>query len=232
MVVLKEHEHCINCRKPAHFVKQYPCGQKCRKCQKAHHTSLHIDKEAPKQTKEVCSLKQTPGTSMHHLQLGGHHPVVFPCQVQIVSVDDSTMKPRALMDSASSTSFLTKSLAQCPHLRPRRHSMKVSAVGGSATHISSRTMANLNIVNDRGKCFVVEAVVLPEVTTDLPSSLVQFNCKWNGTPGSVDLLLGADVFSCTALHGQQFGPSGSPSGFKTCFSWVLVGDTHNSSHSN
>ena len=44
-----------------------------------------------------------------------------------------------------------------------------------------------------------------------------------GVPGSVDILLGADVFSCTVLHGQQFGPSGSPLAIKTTFGWVLAG---------
>ena len=53
-----------------------------------------------------------------------------------------------------------------------------------------------------------------------------------GTTGSVDLLLGADIFNRTMLHGRQFDPSGSPSAFRTCFSWVLVSATHTSSHSN
>ena len=45
------------------------------------------------------------------------------------------------------------------------------------------------------------------------------------TPGRTDLLLGADihVFSRVVLHGQQFGPPGSPSAFETQFDWVLSG---------
>ena len=31
MVILEQQGHCINCLKPGHFVKQRPCGQKCRK---------------------------------------------------------------------------------------------------------------------------------------------------------------------------------------------------------
>ena len=47
---------------------------------------------------------------------------------------------------------------------------------------------------------------------------------WSGLqyPGNVDLLLGADVFSRTVLHGQRFGPSRTPFAFKTCFGWVLA----------
>ena len=39
----------------------------------------------------------------------------------------------------------------------------------------------------------------------------------------MDLLLGADIFSRVVLHGRWFGPSGSPSAFKTQFGWVLAG---------
>ena len=42
-----------------------------------------------------------------------------------------------------------------------------------------------------------------------------------GTPSSVDLL-GADMFSRVVLHGWRFGPSGTPSAFKTQFGWVLT----------
>ena len=36
-----------------------------------------------------------------------------------------------------------------------------------------------------------------------------------GVPGSVDILLRADVFSRIVLHGWQLSPSGSPSAIKT-----------------
>ena len=44
-----------------------------------------------------------------------------------------------------------------------------------------------------------------------------------GTPCSIDILLGAEIFSRTVLYGQQFGPLGTPSAFKTTFGWVLAG---------
>ena len=42
-------------------------------------------------------------------------------------------------------------------------------------------------------------------------------------PGSMDILLGADVFSRIVLHAQRFGRSGSPLVIKTTLSWVLAG---------
>ena len=178
----------------------------------------HTDIEARKQNKEHHE-PQMPGTVLHHSQLGGHRRVLLTtCQVQIVKNDGSTMKVRALLDSNPFTLFITESSAQCLHLQHQHHSMKVIDIGSCATQLSSHEMVELNILNHWGKTLVVEAVVLPKVPI----------C----TPGSVDLLLGADIFSCTMLQGWGFGLSGSPSAFKTCFSWMLVGATHTSSHNN
>ena len=81
-------------------------------------------------------------------------------------------------------------------------------------------MVDLNKVNGRGKSMAVPSLVLPQVTTDLPSRSVLFNHKWKhlsnirpadpdfATPGSVYLLLGADVFGSTMLHARRFGPLG------------------------
>ena len=44
-----------------------------------------------------------------------------------------------------------------------------------------------------------------------------------GVPGSVDILIRADVFSHTVLHGWWFGLLESPSAIKTTFGWVLAG---------
>ena len=65
--------------------------------------------------------------------------------------------------------------------------------------------------------------MLLKATTNLPSCPSPFNRSGKhlpnirladpdfGTPGSVDLLLGAVVFIRPMLHGQRFGSSGSPS---------------------
>ena len=71
--------------------------------------------------------------------------------------------------------------------------------------------------------------------SSIPSCSVVFNKDWKqfsnftladpefGVPGSVDILLGADVFSHTVLHGRWFAPSETPSAIKTTFGWILAG---------
>ena len=72
----------------------------------------------------------------------------------------------------------------------------------------------------------VEAVVLPRIRTELPVRHIPLEGKWKYlkglhladpdfyVPGSVDLLLGADLFGIIMWHGQQIVPPGTPSAFK------------------
>ncbi len=43
--LLKEHGICMNCLRPGHFVRQCKSQHRCRKCQRPHHTLLHIQTE-------------------------------------------------------------------------------------------------------------------------------------------------------------------------------------------
>ena len=42
MSLLKSRGLCLNCFKPGHFIKECTSMQHCRKCQKIHHTLLHM----------------------------------------------------------------------------------------------------------------------------------------------------------------------------------------------
>ena len=160
--------------------------------------------------------------------------------------DGSTTQARALLDSASSTSFITERLAQRLRLVRRSHSVKISGIGATSNQPSSRGVTNFSIArpDDKGKIVPVEALILSKITSNLPLHPVSLDSKWKhldglqladpefGTPGNVDLLLGADTFSRVVLHGRRFGPSGSPSAFKTRFGWVLAGAVHIGQHTS
>ena len=54
---LKDNKICMNCLKPGHFVKQCKSMHRCRKCQKPHHTLLHVE---PEQSTQVTPTSSTP----------------------------------------------------------------------------------------------------------------------------------------------------------------------------
>ena len=131
------------------------------------------------------------------------------CQVNIVGLDGPTTQVRALLDSASSTSFVTERLVHHLRLALRNHSVKVSDIGATSTQPSSLGVTNFRISHphNKGKILPVEALIVTKITFDLPLHPVSLDTKWKhrdgleladpefGTPGKVDLLLGADIFS-------------------------------------
>ena len=87
----------------------------------------------------------------------------------------------------------------------------------------------------KGKQFDVEAIVLSNITSNIPSEPVSLKPEWNrlmglsladpdfGKPGRIDLLLGSDIFDLVVFYRRRFGPHGAPSAYKTSFGWVLAG---------
>ena len=123
------------------------------------------------------------------------------------------------------------------HLLHCHHGVKISGIDGATSELAVRGMVECGItrIGQQGKVLNIEALFLPRIASDLPSHPVPFNSKWKhllnltladpdfGTPGSINLLQGADIFSCALLNGRRHGLSGSLSAFKTNFSWVLAG---------
>ena len=98
--VVRNHNLCMNCLKNGHFLKNCKSCHHCRTCQKPHHTLLHTDAQEPLPA-IVSSNTATgivPGT------------LLMTCQVFIKAPDGSNVKVRALLDSASSSSFVSERL--------------------------------------------------------------------------------------------------------------------------
>ncbi len=165
------------------------------------------------------------------------------CRVTVVSPEGRSIKARALLDSASSTSFIYQRLVHCLHLPCSRQNARISGVAGLARTSALQSIAKFAIcpVQSPSKWLDVAAVVTPRVTCDFPLHPVPFNPKWNhlsgisladpdcGSPARIDLLLGVDVFVDVIRQGKRAGPPDSPVALETEFGWVLAGNTGTSS---
>ena len=253
LAVAKERQSCLNCLKEGHFKSQCPSIQRCQKCNKLHHTLLHKTTSEGTSTgtpsvsrgRSRTRSPQVPGSSSVPTQITHlAHPesksqcvLLMTCQLLVVTANGQHTRARALLDSASSTSFITERLAQHLRLPRQRRHMQVAGIGGihcpSSCALVSFGVASSN--QPKEPIWGVEAVVLPKITTELPSLPVALSPKWKhlsglrladpefGKPGPIDILLGVDVFSQSILHGRRRGPPGSPFALETRFGWVLSG---------
>ena len=98
------------CMRPGHFIKQCKSLHHCRKCQKPHHTLLHVDTQDT--TASLLSdSKAKPITSNTAAGLTSNS-LLMTCHVLVDAPDGSSVEVRAILDSASSASFVSERLTQ------------------------------------------------------------------------------------------------------------------------
>ena len=149
------------------------------------------------------------------------------------------MEARALLDNASSASFVTERLVQTLCIPHVHQNVRMSGIAGSTPKSPIQSIASLQISAARpdGRKIDLTAIVVPRVTCDLPLYPVPLGLDWKhvtdlsladpqfGQPGRIDILLGVNVFTDVLLHGRRNRPPGSPVAFETEFGWVLSGST-------
>ena len=110
--------------------------------------------------------------------------------------------------------------------------------------LSSVSTFDITSLHQPSARYTITAIVVPRVTCNLPLQPVHDHSGWHhlsnitladpdfATPGKIDLLLGADVYSDVLLNGRRCGPRDTPTAFETQFGWVLTGRTNASSANN
>ena len=236
VATLKSHRLCFNCLRPGHFVKECTSLHRCRKCQKPHHTLLHLDPKDD-ESSDTGTTNTTQSVVSHTAAGLSFKSLLMTCRVLVEAPDGSSVEARAILDPASSASFVSERLAQSLFLPRSRQGVQISGIAGLSHNSPLQSVASLTIssVHSPSKKFKVIAVVMPRVTCDLPLHPVSFDLQWRhlegipladpnfGLPGRVDILLGVDVFVEALRQGRRTGMPGSPSAFETDFGWVLAG---------
>ena len=165
--------------------------------------------------------------------------LLMTCRVLVSAPDGTSVEARALLDNASSASFISEHLAQSLCLPRAKQKAKISGIADLSHNSPTQSLASFSIVPVRHPHtkINIDAVVVPKVTCDLPFRPIPFKMEWShlsdlqladpgfGNPGRIDVLLGVDVFVSVLLHGRRKGQPGTPIAFETLFGWVLAGST-------
>ena len=244
MQVLKVNRLCTNCLGNGHFKSQCKSLHRCKICQRPHHTMLHLDSPSRSDPKRSSAQEDTSvGSHTTTCTRLKSNVLLMTCRVMITSPDGSTVEARALIDNASSSSFISERLVHSLCLPRLQQSIRVSGIGGLSHKppLQSVTSFQLSSLQPSGKKVNVTAIVVPKVTCDLPMKPVTFELGWThlshlppadpgfGRPGQVNILLRADVFVEILGQGRRKGPAGSPTAFETDFGWVPCSGTGSTS---
>ena len=238
---VKKNKLCLNCFGSGHFAKLCKSAHKCRKCQRSHHTLLHVESQDDSGSNQKPPRSppsdDTDRVASHAAVKLRSSSLLMTCRILVFGPDGSSVEARALLDNGSTSSFISEHLAQTLRLPRSRHKVRVSGIAESTTGCPNRAVAEFRVssVYPGGKKIDLTAIVLPKVTCNLPVLPVPFDQTWThlsglqladpefGKPQHVDILLGVEVFVDILRHGRRTGPIGSPVALETEFGWVLCG---------
>lgn len=231
--IIIKHKLCFNCLKP-HRSSACRSTHRCIKCTRKHHTSIHEDNFHTEKSKtnnlkgnEVASSNSTKISDAHVLHSSLHRTAQVSCvslataQVLIVSPNGGSSNARVLIDQGSEISLISERLVQRLRLSRNKSNIQLIGIGGyksnSTNGVTSFGLKSIN--RDNFEC-TITAHILPKLTSSIPSIQIG-NQSWTHlkgltladpeflTRGSIDLILGADVYNQIIDNGLK-GPEGTP----------------------
>ncbi|XP_011696369.1 PREDICTED: uncharacterized protein LOC105455029 [Wasmannia auropunctata] len=211
---------CLNCF-GKHKLSTCPSRKSCAACKQRHHSSIH----------DVCATAKSDGvdapSSLHVHNTEGERATVLLATAR-VTVTNKYGTPRP------ARALVTESFVQRLRLRRSPSSTVIFGVGGQETGVSrGKVMLTLTSCVTCATIHVA-AFILPRISVyggrvgstettwphvrDLPLADPSFR-----SGDSIDILLGADVYSEIVENGLRKGQSGTPVAQRTSLGWILSG---------
>ena len=243
---------CFNCLSSNHSVRFCRQPMCCRRCGRRHHMMLHYERGqnqepvTPESTSHIA--EKTPGQNVHssrepekkvvaHFATENNESRVLlaTAMIRVKASDGQSLVVRALIDQGSEVSFVTEETVQALGLKKSFVNGIVSGVGEGQTKTKSMVSVEVESLHKSDFSISVKAFVLKKLTSFLPSSdtVIPFwpmiqslnlaDPKY-GSPGKIDMILGADVYGIIMSEGLLKHPSmRGPIAQNTQLGWILSG---------
>ena len=260
--LVQEQGLCFNCLKGKHMGKHCPSPNCCLKCGKRHHTFLHLSSPPAhppsEETRQDVPMLPTSSTTTNTQATNSasvgtitsatyatmpevttsNSVLMMTAEVLLSGSNGHQMIARALLDPASTASFVTERAAQHLMLCGQKQEISINGIWGTQCPTQSSTVVEINLSSTQHTSCLnnVQAIVLPSLTKHLPlkslptgywphlSSLELADPGFNVSK-PIDVLLGVDVYHNILKPGLILGPKGTPAAQETIFGWVLFGGT-------
>ncbi|XP_075986344.1 uncharacterized protein LOC142983392 [Anticarsia gemmatalis] len=219
------------------------CSSKktCRECNLKHHTLLHFNKpvyndsnvrrDQDRNSNPGPSTSTTPGA--HHLATDGTEVLLTTIQIKVQSADGNYVTLRGLLDQGSQTNLISENAAQLLRLPRSKFDAAITGIGSTSRNCKGLLQLHCKSIHS-DFTFNVQALILTNLTNKLPGSTFQ-STGWThlqnlkladpnyNVSGSIDFLLGADVYADIILDGVLKGDQHSPIAQQTRLGWILCG---------
>uniref|UniRef100_A0A0A9Z275 Integrase catalytic domain-containing protein n=1 Tax=Lygus hesperus TaxID=30085 RepID=A0A0A9Z275_LYGHE len=201
--LLKNWSGCVNCLSHRHQVQDCTSKWHCRFCPERHHASIHPSSASD--ASECNVALQSTSLSAHNMK--EEHVILGTAIAKILDGRGCFQTVRMVIDSGSQSSFITHRCLNRLGLKMTKTDRVISGIG--QTHFDGakgKVVCTIKPQNQGSIQITTEAVVVSTITSLLPSTLLPQpiidKCRglqladptfWK--PGTVDFLLGADLFA-------------------------------------
>ncbi|XP_055590154.1 uncharacterized protein LOC129742298 [Uranotaenia lowii] len=260
--LVRNNNLCRNCFRQGHRANECSSKYSCRKCKARHHTMVCFRAENTNennkskqqverhQSENSSRLAEVVGTSSRTTisnvaaseavtsgAIEKRSTKVLLATAVIMMEDNLGIRypARALLDSGSECNFATERLAQRMNVARERHNISVLGIGDSSTKVKHKFRATVHS-RVSGYNQILEFLVLPKVTANLPSQSVHIS-NWNIPPeiqladptffksNGIDLVLGIPAFFSFFTSGNKMPiGDGLPMLTESVFGWVVSGE--------
>ncbi|XP_055605061.1 uncharacterized protein LOC129753286 [Uranotaenia lowii] len=254
--VVTSHRLCWNCFNSGHLSRSCSSRHTCRFCNGKHHSLLHdaikttnfnsVPKPtsllsnpplpAPQRSTAPPDSDPQPSTSSQQvcMTVQATNSTVLLETVMLLVVDSTgkEIPARALLDSASMCSFMTKKLANTLDLRRSTVDIAVSGIGESSKQIKRQLTAKIRSTVTK-YATKLDFLILKRPTVCLPTVRIDV-AAWKipdvdladphfFIPADIDLIVGGEVYH--ELHGGSKISLGNemPTLVETVFGWAVSG---------
>uniref|UniRef100_A0A2A4JL65 Uncharacterized protein n=1 Tax=Heliothis virescens TaxID=7102 RepID=A0A2A4JL65_HELVI len=232
MCEVKRLKLCTKCLRSGH--NSYQCRLKgsCKICKGKHNTLIHkdhmntcLEQNTNSQPNEPVTLSATTMT----------HTLLCTAQVEIVNeVNNKKVTARALLDTGSQSSFLTKAMREkLGFSRNSSETLNVCGLNNIKTNILGKCVVKIkshsSTFSSQVSCLLVPTItgILPSVEIDvyelnIPCGIQLADPKFF-QPSAIDMLLGADVFWNIIGTNQIKLGSNKPTLQESQLGWLIAG---------
>lgn len=229
--LIKDLNRCYLCFSE-HMSMNCKSTRVCEVCGGRHHSWLHLDNNA------VEDQSNTLLSSVGNLPIRSQ-VLMSTVEILIQDANGCYQRARALLDSASESSYMTESCRYRLGVSRQKCHLAVSGISGvKVPTIKARAQVVIRPVRHHEPQMTIEAYVVTQITGCTPSKHIR-NADWVhlkdleladpnfNEPLPVDVLLGAEVFPYIIRSGRRENLLSEPVGIETVFGWALMGNTGN-----
>lgn len=247
--LIKTRKWCTNCLGTRHAAINCISRNCCRICSRKHHTMLHFEHSTPSITQPITQ-NNIPSDTPVAVSFDSPSTNLFSnikdtiilstALINILDLHGNYHVVRAVLDSASQSSFISQSCCSRLNLSPYSLSLDVKGIGGVSSHVTQAVSSTVKPISKTEPLFSLEFIVLPEICGNLPITTLssekfsrfshlkladpQFNVA-----RSVDVLLGAEIFGLLLKGNSISRPHQQLVALETIFGWVVMGRLETSS---